>query len=226
MSKMPKLNMEIESMTGLAEKEYLKRPELPKSTDDVEEVKPKKKRVVSQKQLDSLKKAREASVLKRKKIREEKEALKKDKPKKEKKPLETIKEESEEEESSEESESSTDEELIEVKKPVKSKRKGRKKIDYDAIINGVVGQLHSRQDEDRGRWRKEWENAEEIRMDERNKLLGLVKQMEVADNMKKNKPKPQAKPQYNPMSMLKPQRGNSEVNWDDCFKPRSSRFKY
>ena len=77
MSKMPNVDMEIEPMGGLNEKEYLKKPELPKSTDVVEEVKVKKKRVVSQKQLDSLKKAREASVAKRKKIREEKELLKK-----------------------------------------------------------------------------------------------------------------------------------------------------
>ena len=221
---MPRVEMEIEPMSGLPEKEYLKKPELPKSTEPIKE---KKKRVVSQKQLDSLKKAREASVAKRKKIREEKEAEKKlIKPKKEKKKLEVIKEESSEEESSEES-SSEEEYIPEPPKPIKkSKKKRGRKIDYDAIINGVVGQLHSRQDEDRGRWRKEWEDAEQIRADERNKLLGLVKQMEVADSMKKQKQKPATKAQFNVNNLLKPQRGNSEPNWDNCFNSRSDRYKY
>ena len=71
MSKLPNLSMEIDQSVGLNETEYLKRPEveLPKSTP---EVKIKKKRVVSQKQLDSLKKAREASVAKRKPAKEAK----------------------------------------------------------------------------------------------------------------------------------------------------------
>ena len=227
MSKMPNVDMEIEPMGGLNEKEYLKKPELPKSTDVVEEVKVKKKRVVSQKQLDSLKKAREASVAKRKKIREEKELLKKEKPtiKIKKKKLPVIQEE--ESSSSESSSESESEEEIEYVKPQKTKKKRNKKIDYDQIINGVMGQFQQRQDDDRGRWRKEWENAEEIRADERNKLLGLVKQMEVADSMKKNKPKAHVKPNFNANELLRPpQSNNNNINWDDCFNARQSRYKY
>ena len=71
MSKLPNLSMEIDQSVGLNETEYLKKPEigLPKSTPVIKE---KKKRVVSQKQLDSLAKAREASVAKRKLIKEQK----------------------------------------------------------------------------------------------------------------------------------------------------------
>ena len=235
---MPDVSMEIQSMTGLAEEEYLKKPGLPKSTDlSVAEekqsnlilckkTKGKKKRVVSQKQLDSLKKAREASVAKRKKIREEKEAEKQQviKPKKQVKESKKILEPIEESESSESesSESESSEEEVMVKTPRKqslSKAKKRKKINYDTIINGVVGQMRASGDNDRHQWRKEWENAEEIRMDERNKLLGLVKQMEVAETMKtKTKTKPVSN--FNPYSVITNGQHNSQPVWEDCFNGR------
>ena len=237
---MPDVSMEIQSMTGLAEEEYLKKPGLPKSTDlsvakkQEEEKqsnnpmdkkpKEKKKRVVSQKQLDSLKKAREASVAKRKKIREEKEAEKQQviKPKKQVKESKKILEPIEESESSESesSESESSEEEVMVKTPRKqslSKAKKRKKINYDTIINGVVGQMRASGDNDRHQWRKEWENAEEIRMDERNKLLGLVKQMEVAETMK-TKTKPVSN--FNPYSVITNGQHNSQPVWEDCFNGR------
>ena len=72
---MPKLSMEInESMEMLNEKEYLDKPEKPSSIP--KEKPPKKKRVMTEKQLESLAKAREKSALNRRLKKEQKLAEK------------------------------------------------------------------------------------------------------------------------------------------------------
>lgn len=198
--------MEIDQSIGLAETEYLKKPELPTSIPPVKE---KKKRVVSQKQLDSLKRAREASVIKRKKIKDQKikdkeeaRALKKKKVK-EPEVMETISEDEEER-------ADTPEALMDMNS-----------FNYEKVIGGVFDMIQAdkerRKPEKEEKWNKRFKDAEDIRIDERNKLLDLVKQMEKADGMKSTtqKAKPKPKPKVNPTKLLR-----GEPDWDSCFAPR------
>ena len=213
--------MEIDQSIGLAETEYLKKPELPSSIPNDKVIK-KKKRVVSQKQLDSLKRAREASVLKRKKIKEQKlkdkeeaKALKK-KPIQVKEPevMETIEEERYG--GANPSGADTPEELIDMNTV------GGHSFNYEKVIGGVFDMIQAdkerRKPEKEARWDKRFKDAEDIRIDERNKLLDLVKQMERADSMKSTttkKEKPKPKPKVNPAKLLK-----GQPDWDSCFAPR------
>jgi len=204
--------MEIDQSIGLAETEYLKKPELPSSIPARKE---KKKRVVSQKQLDSLKRAREASVLKRKKIKEQKLKDKEEAKALKKKPIEV--KEPEVMESIEEERADTPEELIDINTV------GGHSFNYDKVIGGVFDMIQldkeRRKPEKEAKWNKRFTDAEDIRIDERNKLLDLVKQMERADSMKstttKKETKPKPKPKVNPAKLLR-----GEPDWDSCFAPR------
>ena len=209
MSKLPQINMEIDQTIGLDETDYLKRPELPKAVEKV-----KKKRVVSQKQLDSLKRAREASMAKRKLIREQKlrdkeaqkeaKLISKTKPKeKEPEVMETIEEDT--------SRASTPEELIDMNSA----------FNYDRVITSVFDLIQAdkekRRPEKEDKWNKRFKDAEDIRIDERNKLLELVKQMEQVDTIKaKPKPKEPKKRVHSANKILQ----NNDINWDNCFTPR------
>jgi len=219
MSKLPSISMEIDQSIGLAETEYLKKPELAKHTiglpSSIPPVKEKKKRVVSQKQLDSLKRAREASVLKRKKIKEQKLKDKEEAKALKKKPIEV--KEPEVMESIEEERADTPEELIDINTV------GGHSFNYDKVIGGVFDMIQldkeRRKPEKEAKWNKRFTDAEDIRIDERNKLLDLVKQMERADSMKstttKKETKPKPKPKVNPAKLLR-----GEPDWDSCFAPR------
>ena len=220
MSKLPNIEMAIDQNVGmgLAEKDYLKKPdetkpkiELPKSVAEG-----KKKRVVSQKQLDNLKKAREASVVKRKLIREEKEAEKiKLKAEKKKTDLPKIAEEEVLCDKDNESRASTPEHLVDMDSVT-----GGHSFNYDKVINGVFDLIQTdkenRKPEKEAKWNKRFKDQEEVRIDERNKLLELVKQMEEADTLKAKKPPKKTKPKVNPTNMLR----NGEPDWESCFVPR------
>ena len=225
MSKLPNLSMEIDQSVGLNETEYLKKPEieLPKSTPVIKE---KKKRVVSQKQLDSLKKAREASVAKRKLIKEqklrEKEEAKEAKAlakhtnglsKKQvkldiKEPMETIEERAD-----------TPEALIDMDKPTGG-------FDYERVVSSVYDMIQAEKETRRpakeAKFKQRFDDEEKIRIDERNKLLDLVKQMEEADRVKR-KPKKEKKPErkFNANHYLSNgDKSGKDINWDNCFAPR------
>tara|TARA_R100000541_G_scaffold52230_1_gene59894 strand:- start:179 stop:817 length:639 start_codon:yes stop_codon:yes gene_type:complete len=205
--------MEIDQSIGLAETEYLKKPELPSSIPNDKVIK-KKKRVVSQKQLDSLKRAREASVLKRKKIKEQKLKDKEEAKALKKKPIQV--KEPEVMETIEEERADTPEELIDMNTV------GGHSFNYEKVIGGVFDMIQAdkerRKPEKEARWDKRFKDAEDIRIDERNKLLDLVKQMERADSMKSTttkKEKPKPKPKVNPAKLLK-----GQPDWDSCFAPR------
>ena len=213
MSKLPSISMEIDQSIGLAETEYLKKPELPSSIPNDKVIK-KKKRVVSQKQLDSLKRAREASVLKRKKIKEQKLKDKEEAKALKKKPIQV--KEPEVMETIEEERADTPEELIDMNTV------GGHSFNYEKVIGGVFDMIQAdkerRKPEKEARWDKRFKDAEDIRIDERNKLLDLVKQMERADSMKSTttkKEKPKPKPKVNPAKLLK-----GQPDWDSCFAPR------
>lgn len=202
--------MEIVHSVGLNETEYLKRPEigLPKSTPEI-----KKKRVVSQKQLDSLKKAREASVEKRKIIKEQKirdkemarEAkvmAKKEKKESPPKIMETVEEEDR---------ASTPEELIDMDSG----------FNYDRVVSSVYDMIQaekaSRKPAKEAKWNKRFSDEEHIRIDERNKLLDLVKQMEEGEKKAKKKA---VKAPFDANHYLSNNRPSRDINWDNCFSPR------
>tara|TARA_R110002073_G_scaffold89203_2_gene211537 strand:- start:2208 stop:2909 length:702 start_codon:yes stop_codon:yes gene_type:complete len=226
MSKLPNLSMEIDQSVGLNETEYLKKPEieLPKSTPVIKE---KKKRVVSQKQLDSLKKAREASVAKRKLIKEQKlrekeeakeaKALSKKQVKLDiKEPMETIEERYGE---ANPSGADTPEALIDMDKPTGG-------FDYERVVSSVYDMIQAEKETRRpakeAKFRERFDDEEKIRIDERNKLLDLVKQMEEADRVKR-KPKKEKKPErkFNANHYLSNgDKSGKDINWDNCFAPR------
>lgn len=226
MSRMPKLSMEIEpAVEGLAEESYLQKPQLPKSTDVAKEKPPKKKRVMSEKQLANLAKAREKSALNRRLKKEEKikekEALKEQKKLAKKKTpiasttaenLDVIEEEDYVEEGMDDADNyygagEADEE------PESNYTNG---IDYEFIMANVYGMIKEDQHKEREQAKKakeeeermlEAKNAydERIRKEERDRLMGIVKE--------KKSQRSSAGTGYNP---LKPQ----EPNWDSCFQPR------
>ena len=99
-------------------------------------------------------------------------------------------------------------------------------FNYEKVIGGVFDMIQAdkerRKPQKEEKWNKRFKDAEDIRIDERNKLLDLVKQMEKADGMKSttkpnkgtNKPtKP--KPKVNPANLLR-----GQPDWDSCFTPR------
>lgn len=206
MSRMPKLSMEIEPVeTGLPVDSYLQKPALPSSKEQAKQS-PKKKRVMSEKQLENLAKAREKSALNRKLKKEQKvadkEALKAEKKlmKKTKVPLEPIEEEDYGEEGS-------DMEVI----LSEDTNAGDTGIDYEFIMSNVYGMLKEdaqREQEEKVRAQKEQEeymlkkNAydETIRADERTRLKGIVEQ--------KQKHKKTISPMIN------------GTDWDSCFQSR------
>jgi len=213
MSKLPNIEMEIDQNVGLDEKDYLKKPEIALPSSKPKE---KKKRVVSQKQLDALAKAREKSIEKRKLIREQKEKEKADKKKEKADKKErnrppivpTIKEESEEEE---EERADTPEALIDVNS-----------VDYSKVISGVFDLIQAdkekRRPEKEAKYKQMFNDAESARIDERKKLLDLVYQMDTADKVRKAPAPKKEKPkkQVNATKII----SRGQPDWDSCFAPR------
>ena len=210
MSRMPKLSMEIEPVeTGLPVDSYLQKPALPSSKDTPT----KKKRVMSEKQLANLAKAREKSALNRKLKKEQKVAdkiaLKEQKKlNKKKTPItEPVAEEDYGEEGS-------DMEVIlseDADHAPFETNAGDNGIDYEFIMSNVYGMLKEdahREREEKIKAQKEQEdymlkkNAydETIRADERQRLKGVVEQ--------KQKHKKTIAPMVN------------GTDWDSCFQPR------
>lgn len=211
MSRMPKLSMEIEPVEeqGLPVDSYLQKPTLPSSKD-----KPaKKKRVMSEKQLANLAKAREKSALNRKLKKEQKvadkEALKEQKKlaKKNKTTppvqLEVVEEVAEEE--------YVEEEVKDYGTQNDYADSGDTGIDYEFIMSNVYGMLkedaHREREEKLAKQKAEEEyilkkNAydETIRADERARLKGVVEE--------KQKHKKTISPMVN------------GTDWDSCFQPR------
>lgn len=208
---MPKLSMEIEPVEeqGLPVDSYLQKPTLPSSKD-----KPaKKKRVMSEKQLANLAKAREKSALNRKLKKEQKvadkEALKEQKKlaKKNKTTppvqLEVVEEVAEEE--------YVEEEVKDYGTQNDYADSGDTGIDYEFIMSNVYGMLkedaHREREEKLAKQKAEEEyilkkNAydETIRADERARLKGVVEE--------KQKHKKTIAPMVN------------GTDWDSCFQPR------
>ena len=218
MSRMPKLSMEIESVEeqGLAVDSYLQKPALPSSKE-----KPaKKKRVMTEKQLSSLAKAREKSALNRRLKKEQKVAdklaLKEEKKKGKKKiikayaePLPTIEEEEYPEEQYEEG---SDMEVITSEDQYSDyPNAGDNGIDYEFIMSNVYGMLKedatreqeaiiTRKKEEEEYMLKKNAYDDTIRADERARLKGVVEE--------KQKHKKTIAPMTN------------GTEWDSCFQPR------
>tara|TARA_R110000787_G_scaffold44335_1_gene108869 strand:+ start:2224 stop:2826 length:603 start_codon:yes stop_codon:yes gene_type:complete len=191
---LPKLNMEINDIeddmpNALAEEEYLKRPQKPSSLE-----KPiKKKRVMSEKQLANLSRAREISAQKR----AEAKALKK--PKKAPKEVEE-----EVEEPDELSGAPTDLEEEEEEEYVAPLPKAKKKvkqnktlIDYDYIMDSVYNRMNREREEQDYMKQEQHSYDENIRKQERTRLMKLVE-----EKQKKSVPKDA---------------------WDACFSPQHNR---
>ena len=191
---LPKLNMEINDIeddmpNALAEEEYLKRPQKPSSLE-----KPiKKKRVMSEKQLANLSRAREISAQKR----AEAKALKK--PKKAHKKVEE-----EVEEPDELSGAPTDLEEEEEEEYVAPLPKAKKKvkqnktlIDYDYIMDSVYNRMNREREEQDYMKQEQHSYDENIRKQERTRLMKLVEAKQ-----KKSVPKDA---------------------WDACFSPQNNR---
>ena len=101
---------------------------------------------------------------------------------------------------------------------------GGHSFNYDKVISGVFDLIQldkeNRKPEKEAKWNKRFKDQEEVRIDERNKLLELVKQMEEADTLLRVNKKPikeeVKKPKINPTNMLR----NGEPDWESCFVPR------
>mgnify|MGYP003672854548 CR=1 FL=1 len=204
---MPKLSMEInESMEMLNEKEYLDKPEKPSSIP--KEKPPKKKRVMTEKQLESLAKAREKSALNRRLKKEQKladkVALKEEKKLKRNK---MPKVEAQHHNEVVEAPSSEEEELAEEHYAPPSNG-----IDYEFIMSNVYGMIKEdetnrlRQAEEDRLEKEDYNKRKDaydnkIRQEERDRLMGIVEE--------KRKKKATTAPLM-----------NNEPNWDSCFQPR------
>ena len=215
-SKMPDLKpMDIEPMNEdgyLPQSDYLKKPEKPnalkslqkgtpveKPVDDVENsVEPvapvKKKRVMSEKQLAGLAKAREASAKKR---REKKLALEKPlitKTVKPVKPMATV------------DESSSDDEVMPSHEvPHVIQQKAPADSVEERVYQRIMAEKQQRRkvkEQKRNDERLAREYEESIREDERKKLYEMTQQV---------KPK---KRQVNATAMLQPNK------WEECFAPK------
>ena len=206
---MPKLSMEInESMEMLNEKEYLDKPEKPSSIP--KEKPPKKKRVMTEKQLESLAKAREKSALNRRLKKEQKladkVALKEEKKLKRKKMPKVEAQHHNEVAEAPTHYESEEEELVEEHYAPQGG------IDYEFIMSNVYGMI---KEDETNRLRKIEEDKQaeidynnrkdaydnKIRQEERDRLMGIVED-------KRKKKKAQA-----PLM-------NNQPNWDACFQPR------
>ena len=202
---MPKLSMEIEPVeSGLPVDSYLQKPALPSSTKPV-----KKKRVMSEKQLANLAKAREKSCENRRLKKEAKLAEKAEKKlmkKKGKKSLDTI---TETEETSQPPPQQVDYEIEEEE--YAEEDGGDNGVDYEFIMANVYGMLKEDEQERKENALREqaekldWTNKknaydENIRAEERERLKGIVEE------------KRKHKKAINPMT-----NGN---DWDSCFQPR------
>ena len=208
MSRMPKLSMEInENMEMLNETEYLDKPQKPSSIP--KEKPPKKKRVMSEAQLENLAKAREKSALNRRLKKEKKVADKvalkeeKKKTKIKKAYLPPIEEEEEEDYGNEGSDMEV--ELTET-------NNGGGAVDYEYIMSNVYGMIKEdevnrvREEQERQEAEKDYNERKDsydnkIRQEERDRLMGIVEE--------KRKKKVRETP-------LKPQ----GTDWDSCFQPR------
>tara|TARA_R110002020_G_scaffold92325_7_gene223651 strand:+ start:1207 stop:1875 length:669 start_codon:yes stop_codon:yes gene_type:complete len=214
--------MEIESVeTGLPVDSYLQKPQLPKSNAPTDaKAPPKKKRVMSEKQLENLKKAREKSALNRRLKKEQKvadkEALKEQKKlaKKNKIPIASTTAENLEVVEEESANGSSDDYEEEVDNADEYYAPQSNGIDYEFIMSNVYGMLKEDQHKEKEAHRLALEEQarmtqakedydESIRKAERDRLMGIVKE-------KKGK---QQRPTHN---ALKPH----EPNWDSCFQPR------
>ena len=213
MSRMPKLDMSIneipEETQGLNESEYLKRPaEKPSS------IKPKKKRVMSEKQLANLARARKISAEKRK---AKKEAQTKEKVgvKGEDVPLQenvVIKEEDGGEISYPKEVGQHTQPSAPIPIPVKSqkpKMNGWETEDYlSSVVDKVYGRLMTDRDS-RMKHRKEQEaEQEEIRLYEES--IREDERKRIGEKVKAKAPSMGNHPLFN----------SSGQDWDKCFQPR------
>jgi hypothetical protein len=202
---LPKLNMEINGIeddmpNALAEEEYLKRPQKPSSIST--EIKPiKKKRVMSEKQLANLSRAREISAQKR----AEAKALKK--PKKAHKEVEEEVDEPDElsggahhndrEEEDGEEEEEEEEYIAPLPKAKKKVKQNKTLIDYDYIMDSVYNRMNREREEQEYMKQEQHSYDENIRKQERHRLMKLVE-----EKQKKSVPKDA---------------------WDACFSPQNNR---
>ena len=178
--------MEIEDIDGmptsLAEEEYLQRPQKPSSLE-----KPvKKKRVMSEKQLANLARAREISAQKR--AEKKGKSLKK---------IEEVVEPDELSGTIDEEEESDGEYVAPLPPQKKQKKRRETLIDYDYIMDSVYNRMNSEREEEE--YMRQEQNAydENIRKQERNRLMKLVEQ-------KQKKPV-------------------QKDAWDACFAPQNNR---
>ena len=204
------LNIEkdVEKVAGLDEKEYLdKGGRIEKFNEDTEKtetnqiVKPKAKKVKTEKQLLALANARE----KKKQKAEEKKKLQKPV-----KPVETV-------ETLEETEEESEEEVEEIpKKIIKKKKKVNDAIDYDSIVNSVFSRITAKQEKDEADKRLKLEMETKIRQDERNKIMSEFNSKRTVSAVNRNvKPSP-----LDPNQFLRPNTHNNGINWDSAFQPR------
>jgi hypothetical protein len=175
---LPKLNMEINDIeddmpNALAEEEYLKRPQKPSSLAQPI----KKKRVMSEKQLANLSRAREISAQKR----AEAKALKNPKKAKVVEEVQTEQVEEIEQDSQEEEEEEYTAPLPKTQKKVKQ---NKTLIDYDYIMDSVYNRMNREREEQE--WAKQEQHSydENIRKQERHRLMKLVE-----EKQKKSVPK-------------------------------------
>ena len=174
-----------------------------KDTEETETnqiVKPKAKKVKTQKQLDALANARE----KKKQKAEEKKKLQKPV-----KPVETV-------ETLEETEEESEEEVEEIpKKIIKKKKKVNDAIDYDSIVNSVFSRITAKQEKDEADKRLKLEMETKIRQDERNKIMSEFNSKRTVSAVNRNvKPSP-----LDPNQFLRPNTHNNGINWDSAFQP-------
>lgn len=209
---MPKLDMSIneipEESQGLAETEYLKKPaEKPSS------IKPKKKRVMSEKQLANLARARKISAEKRKAKKEAQAKEKKEDP-----PVENVvvKEDDGTEISYPKElgqHTQPTEELplpIPIpSKPQKPKMNGWESEDYlNSVVDKVYGRLMTDRDSRMKQRKKQEEEQEEIRLYEES--IREDERKRIGEKVKAKAPSMGNHPLFNPQGQ----------DWDKCFQPR------
>jgi len=204
------LNIEkdVEKVAGLDETEYLDKAgrveKFNQSTEETETnqiVKPKAKKVKTEKQLLALANAREK---KKQKAEEKKKLQKTVEPVK---PVETL----------EETEEESEEEVEEIpKKIIKKKKKVNDAIDYDSIVNSVFSRITAKQEKDEADKRLKLEMETKIRQDERNKIMSEFNSKRTVSAVNRNvKPSP-----LDPNQFLRPKTHNNGINWDSAFQPR------
>ena len=203
------IEKDVEKVSGLDETEYLDKggriEKFNQTTEETETnaiVKPKAKKVKTQKQLDALANAREKKRLKA----EEKKNLQKPV-----KPVETV-------ETLEETEESEVEDIEELpKKIIKKKKKNvSQEIDYDSIVNSVFSRITAKQEKEKAEANARAEMETKIRQDERNKIMSEFNSKRTVSAVNRNvKPSP-----LDPNQFLRPKTHNNGINWDSAFQPR------